>query len=83
MDDVDNNTFTLRGDVRIDVGQPTENFITASAVAVIESSLLVFVGYNDISGVSYLSGVSYGTILAIPVNAITLYSSVCHKEHHH
>jgi hypothetical protein len=56
-------TFPLRGDVRIDVGRPTENFITASAASVVESSLLVFVGYNEISGVSYLSGVSHVIIL--------------------
>lgn len=62
LDDVDNTSFPLRGDVRIDVGQPTKNFITASAAAVVESSLLVFVGYNEISGVSYLSGVSNVTI---------------------
>ena len=60
MDDVDNSTLTLRGDARIDLGQPNENFITASAAAIVESSLLVFVGYNEISGVSYLSGVSHG-----------------------
>ena len=65
MDDVDNSTFRLTGDVRINVGQPTANFITASAAAAVESSLLVFVGYNDISGVSYLSGVSHSTILLL------------------
>ena len=57
LDDVD-NVPPIVGDVRIDVGQPTENFITASAAAIVESSLLVFVGYNEMSGVSYLSGVS-------------------------
>ena len=68
MDDVDNNTLTFRGDVRIDVGQPNENFITASAAAVIESFLLVFVGYNEISGVTYLSGVNHGIDLIITVS---------------
>ena len=52
------NVPPIVGDVRIDVGRPTMNFITALAAAVVESSLLVFVGYNEMNGVSYLSGVS-------------------------
>ena len=67
---MDNATLTLRGDVRISVGQPTENFITATAAAVVESSLLVFVGYNEMSGVSYLSGVSQYNPVLIPVKNI-------------
>ena len=54
---MDNDTFPLEGAVRIDLSQPSANFITASAAAVIDSFLLVFVGYTDGNGVSYISGV--------------------------
>ena len=54
---MDNTTFPLRGDARIDLSEPNLNFITASAAAVVESVLLVFVGYTDGNGVSYISGV--------------------------
>ena len=62
---MDNSTFPLGGDVRIDLSEPNENFITASAAAVVDSFLLVFVGYTDGNGVSYISGVrmSINTII--------------------
>ena len=54
---MDNASFPLRGDVRIDLSEPNENFITTSAAAIVESFLLVFAGYTDGNGVSYISGV--------------------------
>ena len=65
---MDNSTFPLGGDVKIDLSQPSANFITASAAAIVESFLLVFVGYTDGNGVSYISGVCllyYSVILCL------------------
>ena len=64
MDDVGNISFPLVGNVTIDLSQPggnivpRGNFVTASAAAIVESFLFVFVAYFDGNGVSYISGVS-------------------------
>ena len=79
---MDNSFFPLGGDIRIDLGQPNENFITASVAAVVDSFLLVFVGYTNGNGVSYISGVCllyYSVILCLFI----IFYLVCYKEYYH
>ena len=56
LDDID--TLRLEGDFRISHGGTNQNFITASAAALIDSISFVFLAYTDRTGDTFIIGVS-------------------------